>query len=54
MHKKHLSKEELQRRIERLKSFKGTPHEHRSDKRYIKMYQEALNKLTHDNDMTIS
>jgi hypothetical protein len=39
---KALSEEELERRIERLSSFKGTPHEHRSDKRYIKHYKNEL------------
>lgn len=53
MNKKALSKEELQRRIERLRSFRNTPHEHRTDKRYIKMYETQLNMTNSpDNALT--
>jgi adenine specific DNA methylase Mod len=42
MKKNPLTTEELKTRIARLSSFRGTFHEHRSDKRYIKLYKNAL------------
>jgi len=42
--KKH-NQQQLKQKIQLLKNLQGTPHQKRTDHRYLKAYQQQLNNL---------